>query len=40
MMKEIQKPLLRGLNQGGIHIIPLLCPVHSGLKFTPSKEGL
>lgn len=40
MMKEIQKPLLRGLKQGGIHIIPLLCPVQSGLKYTPLKEEL
>lgn len=40
MMKEIQKPLLRGLKQGGIHIIPLPYPVQSGLKFTPLKEEL
>ena len=40
MMKEIQNPLLRGLKQGGIHIIPLLCPVHSGFKFTLFKGVL
>jgi hypothetical protein len=39
-MNEIQKPYLRGLNPGNRHIIPLLYPVHSGWKFTPSKEGL
>jgi len=40
MMKEIQKPLLRGLNQGNRYITPLPYPVHSGLKFTPLKEEL
>ena len=39
-MKSIQNPLIRGLKQGDRHIIPLLYPVQSGLKFTPLKEVL
>lgn len=39
-MKSIQKPHLRGLKQDSRHITPLLCPVQSGLKYTPLKEGL